>query len=477
MKGVPLLFSLPSILKIMIIAAEFAKHILATRYEELPPDAVHWAKIGLLDTIGVTIAGSRDDSTRIVSNVVTGSSGASLLFGQDKRAAALDAAQINGTAAHALDFDDCNNTLGGHPSAPILPALFALADERGASGRDFIAAYVAGFETECKLSLCVNLYQYTKGWHPTATVGIFGSTAAACHLLRLDEEKTTLALGIAASMAAGLKANLGTDTKPLHVGNTCRSALFAALLARDGFTSNPRSFEHKMGYLNVFNGEGNYDTSKIFPHWGDPWDIVTPGIAIKQYTCCGSTHPAVDAMLDLASEHNLKPEMVAKIQTWTHARRLEHTNRPDPKSNVDARFSVQYTVSRALAERRVIDAHFEGDAYKDPKIRAILKCVESSPYTTEQFPADNHFGAEVRVTLTDGRVVSKKLDQPYGRTSANPLSAERMKAKFDGCVRGIVHDANMAPLYSAIQGFEKLTDVRELTALISASPVRAAVAA
>jgi 2-methylcitrate dehydratase PrpD len=134
-------------------------------------------------------------------------------------------------------------------------------------------------------------------------------------------------------------------------------------------------------------------------------------------------------------------------------------------------------VSRALAERRVVDAHFEGDAYKDPKIRAILQRVESAPYTTEQFPADNHFGAEVRVTLTDGRVVSKKLDQPYGRTSTNPLSAERMKAKFDGCVRGIIHDANMAPLYNAIQGFEKLKDVRELTALIAAKPVRAVAAA
>ena len=464
----------------MTIAAELAKHILATRYADLPPEAIHWAKIGLLDTVGVTIAGSRDDSTRIVTQVTTGSSGPSLLFGQDRRVSAMDAAQINGTAAHALDFDDCSNTMGGHPSAPILPVIFALADQfdaGGASGKDFIAAYVAGFETECKLSMCVNFHQYTKGWHPTATIGIFGGTAAACHLLKLNEEKTTLALGIAASMAAGLKANLGTNTKPLHVGNCARSALFATLLARDGFTSNPRAFEHKMGYLNVFNGEGNYDVSKIFPQWGAPWDIVTPGIAIKQYTCCGSTHPAVDATLDLTFEYDLMPERVAKIETWTHPRRLEHTNRPDPRSDVDARFSVQYVVSRALAERRIANDFFENGAYQDPKIQALLKRVQSATYTTEQFPADNHFGAEVRITLTDGRVVSKKLDQPYGRTSANPLPAERLKAKFDACIHGIVHDANRAPLYDTIQGFEKLADVRAMTALISSSPVRAAVAA
>jgi 2-methylcitrate dehydratase PrpD len=461
----------------MTLATDLAKRILQTRYADLPPEAIHWAKVGLLDTIGCMIAGSRDKSTQIVTRVTTGSSGPSLLFGQDRRVAALDAAQINGTAAHALDLDDCSNTLGGHPSAAVLPALFALADEIGASGEQFITAYVNGFETECKLSLCLNFHQYTKGWHPTASIGIFGGTAAACYLAGLSQEKTAIALAMAASMAAGVKSNFGTDTKPLHVGNIARSALFATVLAREGFTASPGAFEHKQGYLNVFNGEGNYDTTRIFPHWGMPWDIVTPGIAIKQYTCCGSTHPVVDAVLDLTNEHNLKPEMVAKLQTWTHPRRLEHTNRPDPKSDVDARFSVQYVASRALADRCVLDKHFENDAYNEPRIQSLLKRVSSTTYTTEQFPADNHFAAEVRITLTDGQVVGKKLDQPYGRTSANPLSTERMKAKFDGCVRGIIHDANLAPLYATIQGFEKLADVRAVTALISASPVRAAVAA
>lgn len=461
----------------MTIATDLALRILATRYEDLPPAAIHWAKIGLLDTIGCTIAGSRDASTRIITNITTGSSGPSLLFGQDRRVAALDAAQINGTAAHALDLDDCSNTFGGHPSVAVLPALFALADAQGASGKDFMTAYVVGFETECKLSLCLNLHQYTKGWHPTVTIGIFGGTAAACHLLRLDQPKTAIALAIAASMAAGIKSNFGTDTKPLHVGNSARNALFAALLARDGFTANPGAFEHKQGYLNVFNGAGNYDVSKIFPHWGKPWDIVQPGIAIKQYACCGSTHPAVDAMLDLAQEHDLRPESVAKIQTWTHPRRLEHTNRPNPQSDVDAKFSVQYVVSRALLERRILAEHFENNAYQEPIIQSILKRVESRAYSTEQFPADNHFAAEVRITLSDGQVVSKKLDQPYGRTSAVALPAERMKAKFDGCVHGIIHGANVDPLYDTIQVFETLADVRTMTALISSSSVREVVAA
>ncbi|MGZ5142914.1 MAG: MmgE/PrpD family protein, partial [Burkholderiales bacterium] len=138
----------------MPFALDLAERIYGLRYDDLPPEAVRWAKVGILDTVGVTLAGSSDPSATIVAGVLSGA-GPSLLLGTNKRTAPLDAALVNGTASHALDFDDCNNTLGGHPSAPILPALFALADETGASGRDFIAAYVAGFETECKISMGV----------------------------------------------------------------------------------------------------------------------------------------------------------------------------------------------------------------------------------------------------------------------------------------------------------------------------------
>jgi 2-methylcitrate dehydratase PrpD len=452
----------------MSIALEIAKKICAMQYNKLPPEAVHWAKVGILDTVGVTILGSRDDSTRKVAKVADfGASGNSLIFGFDRNTDPLTAALINGTAAHALDFDDCNNTLGGHPSVPILPGLFALADQVGATGRDFITAYVAGFETECKISLGVNLHQYMKGWHPTVTVGIFGGAAAAAHLMCLTEEQTATALSIAASMAAGIKSNLGTMTKPLHVGNCTRNALFAAMLAREGFTANPLAFEHKHGYFNVFNGEGNYNIAKILPRWGEPLDIVTPGIAVKQYPCCASTHPAIDAMLELTREHGLTPENVAKIESYTHPRRLEHTNRPNPVSSVDAKFSVYYAVSRALIEQRVVAEHFENDAHRDPKVLSIMARMTAAPYTTSQFPAENHFGAEVRVTLKNGTVLSKKVDQPLGRTSANPLSTAQLKEKFDNCVKGIIHNGNIAPLYETIQEFEKLADTRSMARLIS----------
>jgi len=449
----------------MSFATELSNKINELQYNSLPADAVHWAKVGILDTVGVTIAGAAEDATRIVLGVSGSSSGPSLVFGHARRIGALDAALVNGTASHALDFDDCNNTLGGHPSVPILPALFALADETGATGRDFIAAYVAGFETECKLSMVVNFHQYTKGWHPTTTIGVFGSAAACAHLLKLSVEKTATALSIAASLAAGVKSNFGTMTKPLHVGHCARSGLFAALLARDGFTAGATAFEHKQGYFEVFNGAGNYDATKAIPAWANPLDITRPGIAIKSYPCCGSTHPAIDCMLELVQKHNLKPEQVARIDSWTHTRRLEHTNRPDPQSSLDAKFSVQYTLARALKDHTVKLEHFEGDNWKDPATRAILPKIHVATYTTEQFPADNHFGAEVKVTLTDGRIVSTKTDQALGRSVDKPLPPDMLKAKFDNCAARALSTDNVARLYAAIQDFENAKDVREIAAL------------
>ena len=419
----------------MSIALELAKRINALRYEDLPPEAVHWAKVGILDYLGVTLAGSREPAPRLALEALGApGAGTSAVFGMGKRLGALDTALVNGTASHALDFDDCNNTFGGHPSAPILPALFALTDERGAGGREFILAYVTGFEVETKIAMGVHLHHYTKGWHPTATLGVFGAAAACAKLMGLEEERTATALAIAASLAAGIKSNFGTMVKPLHVGHCTRSGLFAAQLARAGFTANPAgAFEHKQGFLNVFNGEGTYDVARIFAHWADPLDIVKPGIAIKQYPCCGSTHPALDAMLALARQHDLKPDQVERIEAWTHARRLEHTNRPEPKGELDAKFSLQYCLARAVTDRKIMIEHFEGDAYKDAAVQRLLPRIRVAPYTTDQFPADNHFGAEVKVLMKDGRSFGAKVDQPFGRTSDNPLSKEHLKEKFENC--------------------------------------------
>lgn len=451
----------------MALALDIARRMRALRYEDLPLAAIHWAKVGLLDYVGVTLAGSSEPAARLALQALGApGAGPSAVFGAAKRLNALDAAIVNGTASHALDFDDCNNTFGGHPSVPLLPALFALADERGASGRDFILAYVTGFEVETKIALGVHFHHYTKGWHPTATLGTFGAAAACAKLMGLDEERTATAIAIAASFASGIKANFGTMVKPLHVGHCTRNGLYAAQLARAGFTANPESvFEHKQGFFNVFNGEGTYDAARVLARWADPLDIVQPGIAIKQYPCCGSTHPALDAVLMLTRQHDLKPERIERIDAWTHPRRLEHTNRPAPNSPLDAKFSVQYCLARAVTDRRITIEHFEGESYREPAVQQLLPRIHAAPYGTDRFPAENHFGAEVQVRTRDGATFSAKVDQPFGRTSENPLSPELLKEKFENCSARVLAPEAIAQIYAAVQRFETLPNVRAVTAL------------
>lgn len=446
----------------MTLAQELGARIQAIGFAALPDEAVHWAKVGILDTVGVTLAGASEPCARIAARVAGAGTGPALVFGTRQGAAPADAALINGTAAHALDFDDCSNTLGGHPSAPMLPALFALAEGRTMSGADFVAAYVAGFETETRIARAVNFHHYEKGWHPTATLGSFGATAACAHLLRLTPEQTAIALAIAASFASGIKANFGTMTKPLHVGHCARNGLTAALLAAEGFTANPAAFEHSQGFFLVFNGAGNFDPEAVLRDWAAPLDIIRPGIAIKQYPCCGSTHPAIDALLALRAAHGLTVAEVERVTSWTHPRRLAHTNRPDPQSALDAKFSVQYCLARALAEGRVVLSHFMGDAYSDPAIRALLPRIEAAPHPAMAMADTAHFGAEIRVLTKDGRELAHKVDRPAGRTAENPLPEAVLEAKFLDCAARSLRPEAARRALDLLRRLDTLADVAVL---------------
>ena len=449
----------------MTIAEVLADRIASVTYDALTPEAIHWAKVAVLDTVGCTLAGANEPCAQIIGRTATiGSSGGDcLVFGSDRRVAPLDAALINGTAAHALDYDDCSDTLGGHPSAPILPALFALAETRGIGGRAFLAAYVAGWEAETRIARGINFHHYEKGWHPTATIGVFGAAAACSHLLGLRPDQTARALALAATFSSGIKANFGTMTKPLHVGHASRNGMLAALLAADDFTARADAFEHKQGFLNVFNGAGHYDAARITDGWGDPWDITNPGLAIKQYPCCGSTHPAIDAMLMLVREHDLRPDQVARIDSQTHARRLAHTNRPDPRSELDAKFSVQYCLARALVSRRIGIEHFEGESYREPAILSLLPRISATPQAAVDVDLSLHFGADVTVTLTDGRVLSRHVPRPLGRGPEVPLPMDLLEAKFLNCAQRTLPAGTARGLLAMLRGLERLNTLRSLT--------------
>lgn len=452
-----------------MLLSEIAHRIRDIRSESLPVLAVETARDGILDTIGVTLAGARAEATLPVLRTldVAAGPGASLLFGEERRVDPMSAALVNGTASHALDFDDCSNTLGGHPSAPVVPALWALAEERAKDGAAFLAAYVAGVECETKLGRAVNFHHYEKGWHPTATLGTFGSAAACGHLLGLDATRLAHALALAASMASGLKANFGTMAKPFHVGHAARNGLLAALLAENGMTANPGALEDPQGFFAVYNGAGTFVSERILDEWGAPLDVVEPGIAFKRHPCCASTHPAVDAMLDLRARHGLTPDNVILVESWTHPRRLKHTNRPDPKTGLDGKFSVQYVLARALAEGLVSLDHFSDAAILDPATRAVMRKVRAAPDPGATMDTTEHFYARLRVTLASGETVEAFVDRPVGRDRAHPLPPRTLETKFRDCAGQVLTGEATDRLFALLSAIEAAGPVAAISDVIA----------
>jgi len=461
-------------MKTQTIATKLAVHIAALHYADLPTEAAYWAKISIIDTLACALAGADEEATRIAGKVaaVYSGNGPALLWGTNRRTSALDAATINGTAGHALDYDDVNNTIGGHPSVPILPAVFALGEMLGSSGKDLLLAFVTGFETQAAIGKAVNVHHYRKGWHPTATLGVFGAAGGCARLLQLNVEQTATALAIAASLSSGLKANFGTMTKPLHAGHCSRNGLYAALMAKEGFTANAGAFEHEQGFFELFNGAGNYHAEKALSNWADPLDILNPGVGLKQYPCCASTHSAIDAAIVLRERHQLTPDRIAKIETVTHVPALAHTNRPDPKTDLDAKFSVQYCVARALMHGNVTFDHFSESALKNQELRALLAKV--SARTHSQLPKDmsEHYQGVVNVTTIDGQIYSARVDQPL-RGPCNLAPPDRLESKFRDCAALALRPDAVPRLYEQLRNFESIADVRELTAFMETSVIDA----
>jgi 2-methylcitrate dehydratase PrpD len=451
----------------MPLALNIAERIVALRDAALPPASFEASRIAFEDTLGCMLAGAAEPCVSIVAATVAGGDGPCILIGSGRRAAPLDAALVNGTAAHALDYDNGSNTMGGHVSATVVPALLAAAEAFGGSGHDLLTAHTIGFETGTRIGLGVNFHHYEKGWHPTSTLGTFAVIGACATLLRLDVPQTATALAIGASLASGIKANFGTMTKPMHVGHCARNGLFAVLLARGGYTASALAFEHKQGFFEVFNGAGHYNAARILEHWADPLQILQPGAGYKQYPCCAATHAALDATLAIVRGEGgrIDPAQVAKIETWTPARRLAHTDRPDPQGNLDAKFSLQYCVARAVIDGGIVIEHFEGEAWRDQRVRQLMTLVQSTVHRLGQFAPDNHFGAEVRITLRDGRVLGDRVEIQRGRTADNPIPPEQLRAKFLDCTVRAVAAAQATQLVRELDSFDDLPDAMRLMQL------------
>jgi len=454
----------------MTIAHQIAERIHSLRYDDLSPTALEWTNHAFIDTIGCSLAGMAEQAPRILMAVpgVADAPGPATIWAADRKTSVLDATLINGTASHALDYDDVSGVMGGHPSAMLIPASIALGESLNSTGRDLVLAYVVGYEAECRIARGVHFHHYDKGWHPTATIGIFGTVAAASRLLNLTVEQTAVALGLAASLACGLKASFGTMTKPLHVGHASRNGLFAAYMARGGFTANPGAFEHKQGFLDVFNGPGTYDPAKMLKDWYAPLECEGGGEpTLKPYPCCGSTHASVNRAILLARTHDIRPNDIETVDVMPQRRRLPHTNNPDPHGALEAKFSIQYCVARALTDRAVRLNHFENDAENDPVVRALLPRIDARPHPGMQDDGPYQWGSEVVVHTKDGRRLASRVDD-YERCGpgGQMMSRDELWTKFSDCAERALPKASIAPLFDKLSSITNVAEVTELTTLL-----------
>ncbi len=450
------------------VLACLASNIASFDPDRITPQALATSKAGVVDTIGVALGGMPEPCTQILLATpgIGDASGPALVFGTKQRTSALDATLINGTASHALDYDDFSSILGGHQSVPLVAPLFALAEERGFSGRQIIDAYIVGLEVAHRFARAVHPHHYDKGWHPTATLGIFGTVAAVAFALGLNSGKIATALAIAASLASGIKANFGTMTKPLHIGHSARSGLMAVFLAERGFDANPRAMEHDQGFLDVFNGPGFYDPTPLTDAWEGPLDIELPSLGLKQFPCCGSTHQAIFAMTGLAREADIDANDVRRIEIGTHARRLRHTDTPVPQTALQAKFSVQYGVARALLDRSVRLKDFEEGAYAQPEIRRLLDMTTAAPLNDDGPGLAGLWDAEVAITLADGRRLVRRVEGMVGRSGDNAMSVDELRGKFMDCAALAVTEDQAGGVFAALIDLENQPEMAPVIALL-----------
>lgn len=446
------------------VIEQLAAYTTAESFDKLPAATVRAARLAILDTLGVTLAGSVEPTASRVRALIEHRAGTSeaTVIGTPRRASVEDAALANGTAAHALDYDDVQQSLSGHPSAPILCPALALAEHRGASGSALLAAFVIGVEIEAKLGRALNPAHYEVGWHATATLGVFGAAAAAAKLLGLTVERTAQALAIAASMASGIKANFGTDCKPLHVGHAGRCGIEAALLAEAGFTGNPRGLEHGDGFGSTHGGGHRPVWDLVTAGLGSPHEVAEPGIGVKRFPACASTHQALDATLALIEEHAIVPAAVQSVECGVNYMAPHQLIYDRAETALQGKFSMPYCVSVALLDRTVGMAQFTDERVRRADVQAFMPKVRMfvHPDQTTRESLPGRF-SEVTITLSDGRRIQRRVVQAKGQPQS-PLTREELETKFRDCASRVLSADRVGAVLTAVQALETIPDVSVL---------------
>lgn len=457
------------------LTAYVAEFVASLVYERIPDDVVALGKKSILDGLGLALSGSVAKSGRLLRQHLEelGCTAAACgVIGTSLRVPPRFAAFANGTAIHADDYDDTQLALAPdrvyglltHPSAPVLPAVLALAEREGRSGRDLLTAYHVGVEVECKIAEAIDPRHYQHGFHSTATCGTFGAAAGVARLLGLAVEPMCRALAIAGSQSAGLRENFGTMMKPFHAGRSSESGVVAAQFAAQGFTATERILEAPRGFFQAAGG--GYDEGAIRGRLGAPWTFAEPGISIKPHPSGSLTHPGMTKMAELIQAHDIRPEMVRRVKVGTNSNMPNALIHHRPKTELQAKFSMEFCMAILLLERRAGLNEFSDEVVNRSDVQEMLAKVEFGVHPDAEAAGYDKMTTIIDVELDGGRTISGRAD--FGKGSpANPMSYDEVAGKFRECAEFARWPRDKAEaVVETVRDLERVNEVRELTGLL-----------
>ena len=454
----------------MNITEKLAAFVATTGFADLPDEAIERAKPLILDSLGVSIAGVASPIGAIALKLgrETSDRGDATVIGTDYSTSVCSAAFINGTLAHALDIDDTAAGTIAHPSASIVPALFALAEKYQSSGKEFLNAYVLGLEVFYRIALASE--GQMEGWHRTSLYGALATAAASARLLNLTAEQIQTAIGVATSLTGGVQLNFGTMGKAVQVGNASRSGVLAALLAKEGCTADQDSLGNPIGFGHTFYSD-RFDTDKLVADLGNPYSIVFPGVGLKIHPCCGLTHAPVDIVLDLVQTHDIAAEQVADVVVYAEELLPQVLIHHQPKTGYQGKYSLEYVVAAAIIDRRISVETFSDEQVNRPELQAYLGKTEcrvrpDSEWEEIRIHPWNHC-AEVIVRLKDGTTCTGAAPCARGYPDL-PLSTAETLEKFENCAAPALPPNKIDLLSERVLTLENNRDIAEVIALTRA---------
>lgn len=437
-----------------------------TTLSDVPSDAQEKAKEAITDLVGVAIYGSHHEvGDKITAFVETDAPGDTATMFARGSASSTGAALANGTYGHAVDYDDTFESIVIHPTSPVFSAALAAAEDADGTGEDVLTSYLIGIEIAYRTGHSTYPSHYENGWHSTGTVGTFGATAAAASVMDLEPDEIEHAFGIAASMSSALKKNFGTMTKPLHSGHAAQMGVRSAKLASSGFTADTSIFGGEIGYGNVMTIGDTYDPEELTAELGETWAVMDLGY--KPYPSGVITHAAMEAFRDIVLQNDLEPENVDEIVVSLDDAASEMLHHENPETGLEAKFSIEFCLAAVLLEDDPGIHEFTDEYVTDPETREQTAKVERD-FKENLFGGNfANYAARVSAETTDGETYTAEMKHAPGHPT-NPLSEERLRAKFDECTRDVLPDSEAEAAYEAIWALDEDGSLEQLLDAVSA---------